>query len=50
MIEFRKLSQSGWGERQYETLCSQLIRGLATLHKSNIYHRDIRPHNIVYSP
>lgn len=28
----------------------QLIKGVADMHRQKLYHRDIRPHNVYYSP
>ena len=50
VINFRKLTKMPWTESQFESLCYQLVRGVAELHSRGIAHRDIRPHNFVYCP
>lgn len=42
------MSQNPWTEKQFESLCYQLIKGLSDLHKNKICHRDIRPYNIYF--
>ena len=50
IILFKKMAQIHWSEKQFEALTYQLIRGVSELHNHKICHRDIRPHNIFYSP
>lgn len=50
MISYRKMARITWTEKQFETVAYQLIRGVCEMHKTRLYHRDIRPHNIFYSP
>ena len=44
------MGKNAWTETQYSNLCYNLIRSVMELHKHKIAHRDIRPHNFVYSP
>lgn len=49
LITYRKMTQTGWSEKQFEALCYQLIKGVSDIHKNKFCHRDLRPHNIFYS-
>ena len=44
------MGKNPWTESQYNHLCYNLIRCVHELHKNKIAHRDLRPHNFVYSP
>ena len=48
-IQYRKMGKNPWTQAQYTNLCYNLIRSVIQLHKQKIAHRDIRPHNFVYS-
>jgi serine/threonine protein kinase len=43
------MTQISWTEKQFEALAYQLVKGVNELHRQKIAHRDIRPHNVVYS-
>ncbi len=49
IINYRKMGKNPWTESQYNNLCYNLIRDVYELHKQKIAHRDIRPHNFVFS-
>lgn len=50
IINYRKMGKNPWTESQYRHLCHNLIRVVHEFHKQRIAHRDIRPHNFVFSP
>lgn len=46
LVETNRISSTGLDRQE---LCRQAAMGLAYLHKLNIVHRDIKPHNILIS-
>lgn len=49
VIQFRFKNKIEWKENELDTLTLQLILPILEIHQQNFIHRDIKPHNIIYS-
>ena len=50
MAEYRKHAEFGWTESQKIQIIEQIFDSYQVLAEKNIFHRDIRPSNVFYSP
>ena len=49
IVTYRKQANWNWTESEFMGLMNNMIQAMAALHTNKIVHRDIRPHNILYS-
>lgn len=49
IVTYRKQANWNWTESEFMGLMNNMIQAVAALHSNKIVHRDIRPHNILYS-
>jgi serine/threonine protein kinase len=49
IVTYRKQANWNWTESEFMGLVGNKIQAVAALHNNKIVHRNIRPHNILYS-